>query len=482
MGYRATYEITISHDGLNKVKCIRGTDKSIVEQKAAAQSQIWNIMWEKKLADMQRQDQTRDAQKKLDELNNILIDVLSVADFVDWNELKKLDPFPEKQPSKPELHEIPAEPDMNWPIYQPNLSVMDKLFSSRTEKRVEEKRRQWLADHNKWRETKARFDLGNKDLINKYKQEVYMWNNRKQVYEKELKEYNDKIEAIKSSYLHGEINAILEYCDLVLSRSKYPDFFQKSFELDYNPENKILIVEYQLPSKDDFPTLKEVKYIQSKNEFKEYHISNEQLNKLFDSVIYQTTLRTIYELFKSDNVNAIDAISMNGWTNFTNRATGKEENICILSIQVKKNDLLEIDLSKVDPKICFKSLKGVAASKLSSITPIKPILKINKDDNRFIQGYDVANSVEETTNLAAMDWEDFEHLIRELFEKEFKHSGGEVKITRASRDKGVDAVAFDPDPIRGGKIVIQAKRYTNTVDVAAVRDLFGTVMNEGATK
>ena len=46
----------------------------------------------------------------------------------------------------------------------------------------------------------------------------------------------------------------------------------------------------------------------------------------------------------------------------------------------------------------------------------------------------------------------------------------------------MDAIAFDPDPIRGGKIVIQAKRYTNVVGVSAVRDLFGTVMNEGATK
>ncbi|HLO12683.1 MAG TPA: restriction endonuclease, partial [Pseudoneobacillus sp.] len=53
-----------------------------------------------------------------------------------------------------------------------------------------------------------------------------------------------------------------------------------------------------------------------------------------------------------------------------------------------------------------------------------------------------------------MDWQDFEQLIRELFEKEFNTSGGEVKTTQASRDGGVDAVAFDPDPIRGGKIVI----------------------------
>ena len=43
-------------------------------------------------------------------------------------------------------------------------------------------------------------------------------------------------------------------------------------------------------------------------------------------------------------------------------------------------------------------------------------------------------------------------------------------------------MVFDPDPLRGGKIVIQAKRYTNTVGVSAVRDLYGTLMNEGANK
>lgn len=57
-----------------------------------------------------------------------------------------------------------------------------------------------------------------------------------------------------------------------------------------------------------------------------------------------------------------------------------------------------------------------------------------------------------------------------------------MNVTQASADGGVDAIAFDPAPIRGGKIVIQAKRYTNTVGVTAVRDLYGTVMNEGANK
>lgn len=69
-----------------------------------------------------------------------------------------------------------------------------------------------------------------------------------------------------------------------------------------------------------------------------------------------------------------------------------------------------------------------------------------------------------------------------MFEKEFSRIRGEVKITQASRDGGVDAVAYDNDPVRGGKIVIQAKRYAHTVGVSAVRDLYGTVQHEGAMK
>ena len=226
----------------------------------------------------------------------------------------------------------------------------------------------------------------------------------------------------------------------------------------------------------------ESKYIASRKELKESYISESQINKMFDEAMYKITLRTIHELFRTDIANAIEAISFNGWVKAINRANGKVENNCILSIQVKKAEFIGIDLSHVDPKACFKNLKGVASSKLSSLTPIQPILQISRVDKRFVEGYAVANQIDNATNLAAMDWEDFEHLIRELFEKEFQTGGGEVKVTQASRDGGVDAIAFDPDPIRGGKIVIQAKRYTNTVGVSAVRDLYGTVHNEGATK
>jgi restriction system protein len=41
---------------------------------------------------------------------------------------------------------------------------------------------------------------------------------------------------------------------------------------------------------------------------------------------------------------------------------------------------------------------------------------------------------------------------------------------------------FDPDPLHGGKYVVQAKRYNNLVDVSAVRDLYVTMQNERASR
>ena len=312
-----------------------------------------------------------------------------------------------------------------------------------------------------------------------YQQEQH-WQKRKEAFLANQHKQNHSIDDFKSQYYSRDYMSIARVSELILKSSPYPFSFEKEIITEYNPENRLLVVEYRLPSLDDLPTLKEVKYIAANVEIREAHISEIQLRKLYDDTIYKITLRSIHELFAADAINVIEAISFNGWVRVINKATGNEELTCIVSIQIKKEDFKKINLENVDPKACFKSFKGVGSSNLSGLSAIQPILQTRKKDKRFVDSHSV--EFDDSTNLAAMAWEDFEHLIRELFEKEFSSNGGEVKVTQASRDGGVDAIAFDPDPIRGGKIVIQAKRYTNTVGVSAVRDLFGTVMNEGANK
>ncbi|NLM46059.1 MAG: restriction endonuclease, partial [Firmicutes bacterium] len=496
------YYQEVWHTGLNEHKVISAPDEDILETKVEVQIAKWNEKWaaysekkkieaEKRAMIKEAEQRTKEAQDALAELENILIYTLDVDDAINEDMLLNKDTFKEprpKEPTKPEPFSYPPMPDKNSPEYTPKLSLLSKIIKPLAERQIKECELRYSKDMSAWEQQKQKIDEQNAELEKLYQKELKEWENKVQEWEQRKSEFfekqrlfNENIHAFLARYREGDVPSIMEYCSLVLKNSVLPSCIKKNFEIEYIPETKILIVEYMLPTPDDLPKIKEVKYIQSKNELKEIYYTDSFLERLYDSTIYRLLLRIIHELFEADTASVIDAISVNGWVDYINKATGKNELSCIASIQVKKEEFKEIDLRNVDPKACFKSLKGVGSSKLAGITPIQPILQINKNDRRFIQSYDVANNLDASTNLAAIDWEDFEHLIRELFEKEFSSYGGEVKVTQASRDGGVDVIAFDPDPIRGGKIVIQAKRYTNVVGVAAVRDLYGTVVNEGAT-
>ena len=267
-----------------------------------------------------------------------------------------------------------------------------------------------------------------------------------------------------------------DYFSSLLLKSDYKNLFKKEVEVFHN--DRMLLINYLLPSIDEYPKIKDYKYTLTSNTISEVKYSESFISQSYENTLYSICLRSLYELFSSDKNDKIDFVTFNGFVESVNKAIGKKERKCILSVQTTKEAFMEIELENVNPKLCFKNLKGVSAAKLIDIAPILPILSINRDDKRFVVSKDV--NVDNETNLASMDWEDFEHLVRQLFEQEFSTNGGEVRVTQASRDGGVDAIVFDSDPLRGGKIVIQAKRYTKTVGVAAVRDLYGTLINEGA--
>lgn len=301
--------------------------------------------------------------------------------------------------------------------------------------------------------------------------------------EKELIELGYKLSNILKDGLRHRVAVVdnIDPAELTvkkLSVSNYPFSWNRSINTERRGD--LLVVDFQLPSVSDIPDFLEIVY--KKEHPVVVNPNDKRIKELWTDMTYQITLRSIYELFSSIMMDEIETITFNGFVTSIDDATGHESRKCILSIMAKRKSFMDLDFTRIEPKQCFKRLKGIAAHDLSSLTPIPPIMNMSRQDNRFVTPNSILDYIDTKNNLAAMDWKDFENLIRDLFEKEFSSNGSEVNITRASKDGGVDAVVFDPDPIRGGKIVIQAKRYTNVVGVSAVRDLYGTVHNEGAIK
>jgi len=511
-GARGSVSVSVEvyHQGLNRHRLIRGQDAKVVHAKMDHQAAEWDALWEKKVAAKRQMtmaerkkeeaaDRTSGAQRTLQALREVLSSFLSESKEVDWEALKDETPFPRpapaapKRPSRPEQDPIPEAPSRTSPEYQPKFGILDKLIKSRRAGKESWNAKIFELDTTKWEAKRDRLTADNAakseaynrelgDLESAHARAVEQWDAERGAFLSKRRAQHDATDAFRARYEGKEPTAVADYCEMVLTSSEYPDCLPKEFALDFIPDTGVLVVNYKLPAPSDLPTLSEVKYVQSSKSFSEKSLSEVNAAKLYDDLIYQVALRASNDLLEADRASALTSVVFNGFVTAVDKGTGNEVTACIISMQASREALRAVNLAKVDPKACFRQLKGVGSSKLHSITPVAPIVNLRREDSRFIPSYEVAERLSEGFNLAAMDWEDFEHLIREIFEKEFTSSGGEVRVTQASRDGGVDAVAFDPDPIRGGKIVIQAKRYAYTVGVSAVRDLYGTLMNEGATK
>jgi restriction system protein len=490
----------IRHNGLRKYRVVTGVTTWIVAQKAAAQLATWDDEWRRKIEKDRRSElklakartneekkayaagRTQEIVSEIEALGQTLHHCLTHNTIKSWDVLKVRSTFTIVPPTEPKEPILPTQPNTSDLKYRPRITLMDRILIFPRKRKETAAAIQYRADYEKWRAEYDAISDHNATTEKRYKEILGAWQRDRDDFALREQARIESLQSLQDDYQAKKQRAIEEYCELVLSGSEYPDNFPRSCEVEYRPETKVLVLDYALPAPEVLPKAKEIRYVQSRDELQEIPLSDSEKTKLYDNLLYQIVLRSIFELYKADGIEAIELVTFNGFVRSIDRTTGNEVNACVLSLQAGRAEFSAINLANVDPKACFKRLKGVGSSKLIGLAPVAPIAKMCREDPRFVPAHDVADTIEAGSNIAAMDWEEFEHFIRELFSKVFEKDGGEVKVTRANRDGGVDAIAFDPDPIRGGKIVIQAKRYTNTVQVSAVRDLYGTVVNEGATK
>ena len=425
---------------------------------------------------------TKAAELKSESLNRILAEAptdITIEYKISDDHLS----FDEDPPVKPTKPAYPTEPQRSDSKYQTKSFSISRLFKSDNGNEEQRLTDLFNEDYRIWEDKVEEIDAAYEKSAANYEEKLQEWKDRQDEFNSKLKELEERIERLRTGAPKGDPEAVEVTCEMLYEKLKVPFNFNFKGQAKYDKDSNTLVTDVFLPSREDIPNIKAIKYNNSSNQYSETLLSDSYMESLYDNVIYQLTLVVIRQLFNSKGVlPEFDTVVFNGKVETIDKANGKIIKPCILSVSVTRDDVWDIIPEHVDAKEWFKSMKGVSATKLALATAVPPIATVDTNDKRFVESYEVANNLNESTNLASMDWKDFENLIRELFEKEFGGNGGEVKVTQASRDGGVDAIAFDPDPIKGGKIVIQAKRYTNTVGVSAVRDLYGTVMNEGANK
>lgn len=328
-----------------------------------------------------------------------------------------------------------------------------------------------------YQEHLEKFRNDESERIAKLKQYTDKWNQAKEKEIREVEEYNEALKSFEQSVRKGDSAAVSTFFNFLLLSSTYPRDIKGGHRLRYDPQIKELYVEYVFPTINDVLPVHKVKYLKNDDTIKEFRENSSFLQEIYSSVIAQITLRVVNEIFQSDLFHTVERIAFNGIRRSTSSATGRHETAYLVSLETTKSEFCELNLSAVVPMEALNHLYAKVSSNPLESKSLRPYITIEAIDQRP-QRISADDRLDSIPNLMDFSPIEFEHLIQDLFTK----MGYETSTTKASGDEGVDCIAFDNTPVVGGKIVIQAKRYKGLVWVGAVRDLYGTLMNEGAIK
>jgi len=291
----------------------------------------------------------------------------------------------------------------------------------------------------------------------------------------EIRRHNAGVSEVTAGMRRGEPDAVVEYFSAALySSSAWPEGFPRQISAAFDPAARQLVLDWEMPACDVVPEAKSVRYVPAQDQDKETARPVTQRRALYREVLAQSVLLVLHQLFAADEHGILDSVALNGFVDAPDPSTGRQSHIFLVTVMAARSDFTGLHLEQVDPVSCLTdALRGQIATRPDQLTAVRPSRRPQDVGDRV-----VTHGGDEEPDLFEMDPIAFESLVADLF----RAMGMEAVTTQRSNDGGVDVDATDPTPIRGGKIVVQVKRYRNTVPPTAVRDLFGTVQDRGANK
>ncbi|MFI1767768.1 restriction endonuclease [Streptomyces sp. NPDC020800] len=291
----------------------------------------------------------------------------------------------------------------------------------------------------------------------------------------EVRRHNAGVREVTEGVGRRDPEAVVEYFSAALYASTaWPENFPRQISAAYDSAAQQLVLDWELPGYGVVPEARSVRYVASLDQDKESPRPVGQRRALYREVVAQSVLLVLHELFAADDTGALESVAFNGFVDEHDPTTGRRGHLFLTTVMVSRSSFRDLHLAQVDPVTCLTDgLRGQLSARPDQLAPVRPSRRPPEVGNRV-----VAHGGDDEPDLYAMDPIAFEHLVADLF----RAMGMQAVTTQRSNDGGVDVDALDPAPIRGGKIVVQVKRYRNTVPPTAVRDLYGTVQDAGANK
>ncbi|WP_369777713.1 restriction endonuclease [Streptomyces sp. R33] len=295
-----------------------------------------------------------------------------------------------------------------------------------------------------------------------------------------VRAHNSGLIELAAALRAGDAEAAVEYFSAALYASTaWPEALPRQVAAAYDPAARQLVLDWELPGYEVVPEARSVQYLPSTDQDRVKPRPVTERRALYRDLLAQCMLLVVRELYAADEFGVLDSVVVNGFVDCHDPATGQEARFVLSTVPAARSAFAGLRLEQVSAVDCLVSgLGGLLSTRPDQLTAVRPGRRPDEVGGGVVSHGGQSGHGDDEPDLFAMDPIAFENLVAELF----RAMGMEAVTTQRSGDGGVDVEALDPAPIRGGRIVVQVKRYRNTVPPTAVRDLYGTVQDKGANK
>ena len=285
------------------------------------------------------------------------------------------------------------------------------------------------------------------------------------------------VRARQSAFISGDPEAVEWFVSRVLDASRYPRGFPRRYQVAYRPENRDVVVEFELPPQEVVPVMRGYRYVKARDAIDPLPRPQNETRQRYKRLIACVALRTLHEIFTATPAEVVEAVVFNGRLSTTDRATGKPARPHLLSVSAERAVFEDLVLAAVEPAACLTQLNALVSPNPYDLEAVEPFIAFDLKRFRFTDDMDVIAGLDSRPNLLNLTPTEFEHLVKQLFVA----MGAEAWTTIPSKDGGVDAVATSKHLFFGGVCLIQAKRWTGLVGLESVHALTGVIADHNAT-
>ncbi len=163
--------------------------------------------------------------------------------------------------------------------------------------------------------------------------------------------------------------AIEDYVGIVLSNSVYPDTFQVEYEHTFDLSSRELTLRVSVPEPGALPSVKEYRYVKSKDEITSTQLSMKAQKDRYTSAVHQVAVRTLHEVFEADRAGKIHSIALTVGVERVSPATGHPEFVPLVIAAADRETFGAFDLSNVVPSATLEHLGAAMSKSPFDLTP-----------------------------------------------------------------------------------------------------------------